>query len=70
MTSNQKAIIEWVRYYANQRRGDIVQFGRQHVKDSAIHFMQQKNRGRSPHRMIIPIVAQLKEVIAKTQTAI
>jgi hypothetical protein len=33
-------------------------------------FMQQKNRARSPHRMIIPIVAQLKEVIAKTQTAI
>jgi integrase len=50
-------------FYTDQRRGDVVLFGRQHVRDNAIHFVQQKNQARSPKKMIIPIAPELKEII-------
>ncbi len=50
-------------FYTDQRRGDVVQFGRQHVKDGAIHFVQQKNQTRSPKKMVIPIAPELRDII-------
>jgi integrase len=37
-------------FYTDQRRGDVIKFGRQHVKDGAIQFVQQKNSRRMRRR--------------------
>ena len=47
--------------YTGQRRSDIVLFGRQHVKNSWLRFTQQKNRGRKPITLRIPIVPDLQK---------
>ncbi len=49
--------------YTGQRRGDVVRFGRQHVKDGALHFVQQKNERRSHKAMRIPILPALQEAL-------
>lgn len=51
-------------YYLAQRRGDIVLFGRQHVKDGWLRFTQQKNRNSKPVTLEMPIPVELQSIIA------
>lgn len=52
--------------YTGQRRSDIVQFGRQHVRDGWLTFTQAKNRGRRPVTLQIPIIPTLQSIIDAT----
>jgi integrase len=45
--------------FTGQRRGDVVRVGRQHIKDGALEFVQQKG-GKE---MRIPILPALKEAL-------
>lgn len=54
--------------YTGQRRADIVQFGRQHVRDGWLIFTQNKGRNRHPVRMEIPIMPELQRIFDATQT--
>ncbi len=54
--------------YTGQRRGDLVQFGKQHVRDGWLIFTQNKNRNRSPVRLEIPIIPALRQVIDASPT--
>ena len=53
-------------FYTGQRRSDIVQFGRQHLRDGKINFTQHKNRNRKPISLSIPLVPVLQEIIANS----
>ncbi len=56
--------------YTGQRRGDVIRFGRQHVKDGALNFVQQKNEKRMHKQMRIPILPALQaalDPVPKTQ---
>lgn len=46
-----------------QRRSDVIKFGRQHVKDGALHFRQQKGERTTFSPMRIPILPQLQEAL-------
>jgi integrase len=48
--------------YTGQRRGDVVQMGRQHVTGDAIRVVQQKTGAR----LLIPMHAKLREAIDAT----
>ncbi len=52
--------------YTGQRRSDVVLFGRQHLRDGALTFTQQKNRARKPVRLVLPVVPELAHIIAAT----
>lgn len=52
--------------YTVQRRSDIVQFGKQHVRDGVIKFTQHKGREKKPITLEIPIHPQLQKVIDAT----
>lgn len=54
--------------YTGQRRGDLVQFGKQHVRDGWLIFTQNKNRNRNPVRLEIPIIPALRQVIDASPT--
>nr|WP_306264818.1 tyrosine-type recombinase/integrase [Pararhizobium sp. IMCC3301] len=54
--------------YTGQRRSDIVQFGKQHVRDGWLVFTQHKNRNHNPVRLEIPIVPVLQRIIDATPT--
>jgi integrase len=54
--------------YTGQRRSDIVQFGKQHVRDGWLVFTQYKNRNRHPVRLEIPIVPYLQQIIDASPT--
>ncbi len=54
--------------YTGQRRSDIVQFGKQHVRDGWLVFTQHKNRNRHSVRLEIPIVPDLQRIIDATPT--
>lgn len=54
--------------YTGQRRSDLVQFGRQHVRDGWLVFTQHKGRNRNPVRMEIPIIQELQRIIDQTAT--
>lgn len=54
--------------YTGQRRSDLVQFGRQHVRDGWLVFTQHKGRNRNPVRMEIPIIPELQRIIDQTTT--
>lgn len=54
--------------YTGQRRADLVQFGKQHVRDGWLVFMQHKNRNSKPVRLEIPIIPALKEAIDAAPT--
>jgi integrase len=54
--------------YTGQRRSDIVEFGRQHVRDGWLHFTQAKNRNRNPVTMDLPVVPALQAVIDASPT--
>jgi integrase len=49
--------------YTGQRRSDVVQFGRQHVRNSWLKFIQHKNRKKRPVTLEIPLIAELQRVI-------
>ena len=54
--------------YTGQRRADLVQFGKQHVRDGWLIFTQHKNRNRKPVRMEIPIIPELQRIIDESTT--
>lgn len=54
--------------YTGQRRSDLVQFGKQHIRDGWLVFTQHKGRNRNPVRMEIPIIPELQSVIDQTPT--
>lgn len=54
--------------YTGQRRSDLVQFGKQHIRDGWLVFTQHKGRNRNPVRMEIPIIPELQCVIDQTPT--
>lgn len=54
--------------YTGQRRSDIVQFGRPHVRDGWLAFTQHKNRNKNPVRLEIPIVPELQRIIDASPT--
>ena len=50
--------------YTGQRRSDVIQFGRQHIRsDGWLHFVQHKNRNRKPVPLALPIVPELRRVL-------
>ncbi|MBV6656802.1 MAG: tyrosine-type recombinase/integrase [Devosiaceae bacterium] len=51
-----------------QRLADLVQFGRQHVRDEWLSFTQHKGRNRSPVHLEIPLSDRLMEVIEASPT--
>jgi integrase len=52
--------------YTGQRRSDVVLLGRQHLRDGALTFTQQKNRARRPVRLVIPVLPELARIIEAT----
>ncbi|MEP9380566.1 tyrosine-type recombinase/integrase [Aquabacter sp. CN5-332] len=54
--------------YTAQRRSDIVQFGRQHVRNGWLRFTQFKGRNRNPVTLEIPIIADFQAIIEASPT--
>lgn len=54
--------------YTAQRRSDIIQFGRQHVRDGWLRFTQFKGRTRNPVTLEIPIIPALQQIIDVSPT--
>lgn len=54
--------------YAGQRRGDLVQFGKEHVRDEWLIFTQNKGHDRNPIRLELPIIPALRHVIDASPT--
>ena len=54
--------------YTGMRRSDVVQLGRQHVKDGWISKPQWKGRNRHPTMIEIPMLEPLAEIIAASPT--
>jgi integrase len=56
--------------YTGQRRGDVVRFGRQHVKNGKLIFKQDKKTGRQKtgKDMRIPIHPELQKIIDASPT--
>lgn len=52
--------------YTLQRRGDVVKFGKQHVRNGWLVFTQQKNRNNKPVRLEIPVHPDLQDVINRS----
>lgn len=52
--------------YTTQRRSDIVQFGRQHVRNGVLRFTQHKGRDRNPITLEMPVHPELQRVIDAT----
>lgn len=50
------------------RRSDLVNLGKQNVRDGWLRFTQQKNRKRKPVQIAIPILPELQKVIDATET--
>jgi integrase len=49
--------------YTGQRRSDVVRFGKQHAKRGALTFTQHKGRKHKPHKLTLPILPVLQEII-------
>jgi integrase len=49
--------------YTGQRRSDVIRFGKQHVKRSALTFTQYKGRNHKPHKLVLPILPVLQNII-------
>lgn len=54
--------------YTGQRRSDLVQFGKQHVRDGWLTFTQFKGRENSPVRLELPIIPELQRIIDASPT--
>jgi integrase len=49
--------------FTGQRKSDVIAFGRQHVKDSWLHFTQFKNRNRKAVTLDLPVLPELQAAI-------
>jgi integrase len=49
------------------RRSDLVNLGRQHLRDGWLRFIQQKNRNRRPVQIAAAILPELQKAIEATQ---
>jgi integrase len=49
--------------YTGQRRSDVIRFGKQHTKRGLLTFTQHKGRNRKPHKLTLPILPVLQEII-------
>ena len=54
--------------YTGQRGSDVHLFGPQHVSDGWLRFTQQKNAGRNPVRLQLPMLPVLRDIIAVSPT--
>ena len=54
--------------YTGQRRGDLVQFGKQHVREGSLIFTQNKGRNRNPIILELPIIPALQNVLDASPT--
>jgi integrase len=54
--------------FTGQRRSDVVLFGHQHIRDGNLRFTQQKNKGRRPVTLTLPVLPVLQEIIEATPT--
>lgn len=54
--------------YTAQRRSDVIQFGKQHVRNGWLIFTQYKGRERHPVRLEIPIIPELQKIIDASDT--
>jgi integrase len=54
--------------FTGQRRGDIVTFGRQHLREEWLTFVQRKGRKRNPESMSIPVLPELRQILDASQT--
>jgi integrase len=52
--------------YTGQRRSDVVQLGRQHLRDGELRFTQVKGRRKNPMPMCLPVVRELQAVLDAT----
>ncbi len=52
--------------FTTQRRADLVQLGRQHIRDGYFHLTQHKNRNIKPVRLQIWIHPELQRIIDQT----
>ena len=49
--------------YTGQRRSDVIRFGKQHTKRGLLTFTQHKGRNHKPHKLTLPILPVLQEII-------
>ena len=54
--------------FTGQRRSDVVTFGRQHVREGKLTFVQAKNKGRAPKRMTLTVIPALRSIIDASPT--
>lgn len=54
--------------YTGQRRSDVIQFGKQHLREGWLTFTQYKGRNRNPVRLEIPVVAELQTILDASKT--
>ena len=54
--------------YTGARRSDVVQLGKQHVREGRLRFTAHKNRDRAPRVIDIPLLAELQAVIDASPT--
>jgi integrase len=54
--------------YTGQRRSDVTQFGRQHVREGWLRFTQRKNVRNKPITLELPVLPALQRVIDATPT--
>ena len=49
--------------FTGQRRGDVIRFGKQHVRNGKLTFTQRKSRHRKPKKLVLPILPVLQKII-------
>lgn len=54
--------------YTGQRISDIVQLGRQHIKDGRLRFTQAKNRRKAPVTVDVPLLPDLARILDASPT--
>jgi integrase len=54
--------------YTGARRSDVVQLGREHVRNGTLIFRQHKGRNRSPLTLELPVLPVLQEIIDASPT--
>jgi integrase len=54
--------------YTGQRRSDVVQFGRQHVREGWLRFTQRKNARNKPITLELPLLPVLQNIIERSPT--
>jgi integrase len=54
--------------YTGARRSDVVQLGRQHMRDGCLSWRQHKGRNRTPTIVTVPVLPELQQVLDKSPT--